>query len=295
MSKWPACWRLILILCVSGVWFGCVPIGDSPVDEEKDPNFIEGRNHVNTLDYKGAVEAFERALQANPRSAAAHFELGVLYQQRMNDPLSAAYHYQKYIELRPNSSYVEPAKQRIVACKMELAKTVTYGVVTRDLHRDLEKMTNDLGLMKQYNDALRNQLAAKPMIITQWQTLRVTNYVNVALPAAALGQTQRVAVASTNYARPATNYVRPAATNVAQPQVRRMEQRAAQATTTRNAQVPAATVPAPTLRKYVVRSGETMAQVARRFGVNIARLQAANPTIEPRRLRGGQTLNIPSQ
>jgi LysM repeat protein len=38
-----------------------------------------------------------------------------------------------------------------------------------------------------------------------------------------------------------------------------------------------------------------MAQVARRFGVSIAKLQAANPGVEPKRLRGGQALNIPSQ
>jgi LysM repeat protein len=288
MSKWPACWRIILILCWSGVWLGCVPIGDSPVDEEKDPNFIEGRNHLNAMDYKGAVEAFERALQANPRSAAAHFELGILYQQRMNDPESAIYHYKKHLQLRPNSPYAQVAKDQTLACKMELVKTVSFGVVTRDLHRDLEKMTNDLMLFKQQNDALRNQLAAKPMIVTQWQTLRVTNYVNVPVPVVPTNRAY-VAVAATNYARPATNYARPL-TNAVQQSVRRMEQRAAQATLTRTAPAPAAA-----MRKYVVRDGETMSLVARRYGISIARLQSANPTIEPRRLRAGQTLNIPSQ
>jgi LysM repeat protein len=58
-----------------------------------------------------------------------------------------------------------------------------------------------------------------------------------------------------------------------------------------------APLPAPTQTKrtYTVRSGETMAEVARKFGVSLAKLQAANPTIEPRRLRAGQTLNLPSQ
>lgn len=283
MSKWPACWRVILILCVSGVWFGCVPIGESPVDEEKDPNFIEGRNHLNAMDYKGAVEAFERALQANPRSASAHFELGVLYYPRLNDPVSAIYHYQKHLQLRPNSTYAQVAKDQITACKMELVKTVSFGVVTRDLHRDLERMTNELTLLMQRNAALSNQLAAKPMIVTQWQTLRVTNIVNVPTPVPQANVAEAVA---SNQARPHAA----AAANVAKaqnnPPQRQMEQRAAQATRT----LPST----PALRKYVVRDGETMSQIARRYKVSASRLQAANPTIEPRRLRAGQTLNIPN-
>ena len=293
MSKWPACWRIILILFVSGVWLGCVPIGDSPVDEEKNPNFIEGRNLINAMDYKGAAEAFERALQANPRNAAAHFELGLLYQDKVPDPLAAAYHYQKHLFLRPKSDYAAAIKPRIEACKMELSKSVSFGVVTREVHRDLDRMTNELMLLRRQNYALSQQLAAKPMIVTQWMTLRVTNVVNVPGPTnrvvtPAPTSTNYVAVAPTDYVRPQTNYVRPQSNMVQRSASPVMQQRAAQATMTRPLS------PAATSKKYVVRANETMAQVARRFGVSTARLQAANPTIEPRRLRAGQTLNIPN-
>jgi len=44
-----------------------------------------------------------------------------------------------------------------------------------------------------------------------------------------------------------------------------------------------------------VRSGETMAEIARKFGVSLPKLQAANPTVQPRSMKAGQTLNIPSQ
>src|SRR3954468_7998835 len=101
MSKWPASWRVILIFVFCCVFSGCLPTSNTPVDDEKDPNFIEGRNHYNMMDWKGAGEAFERAVQANPRNASAHFELGVLDQEKENDPLSAAYHCQKHLQLRP--------------------------------------------------------------------------------------------------------------------------------------------------------------------------------------------------
>lgn len=278
MSKWPAGWRAILFLVLSVLWSGCIPIADTPIDEEKDPNFIEGRNHQNAMDYKGAIEAFERAVQANPRNAAAHFELGLLYDQKMQDHVSAIYHYQKHLELRPKSEYAEAIKPRVTACKMELAKTVTFGVVTREVHRDLEKMTNEVMLLKRQNDALRAQLAAKPMVVTQWMTLRVTNVVNV--PQYITNTAPRPA--PTNAVRmpaPQTNSVPQRA--VAQPQVQPRPQPQAQTQ--------------PQARVHRVQSGDTMAKIARRYDISVERLQAANPSVRPNQIRVGQTLNIPAR
>ena len=168
---------------------------------------------------------------------------------------------------------------------MELSKSVSFGVVTREVHRDLEKMTNELASLRLQNDALRRQMAAKPMIVTQWMTLRVTNVINTPTPT---NRVAYVAPTPTNNVASPTNSVRPQTNAVQQANRGGMQQRAAQATMTRTP------TPSPEMKKYVVRSGETMAQVARRFGISQAKLQSANPTIEPRRLRAGQTLNIPN-
>jgi LysM repeat protein len=283
MSKWPACWRIILILLVSGIFSGCLPSGDSPLDEEKDPNFIEGRNYVNAMDYKGAIEAFERAVQANPRSAAAHFELGVLY-EKQGAFVPAIYHYQKHLELRPNSEHAGAIKPRITACTMELAKTVRFGVVTLEVHKDLERMTNELALMRKANDALRGQLAAKPMVVTNWVKYFVTNYVRIT------NEAQQVRYAQPNApVAPATNLVRSNASAVRMPTATTT----AKATTTPTPQVRVTPLP-PQKKIYLVRSGDTMAQIARRFNVTLPRLQAANPGVEPKRVRAGQTLTIPA-
>lgn len=273
MSCWPASWRAILILVLCILCGGCLPIAETPLDEEKDPNFIEGRNHQNAMDYKGAIEAFERSVQANPRNAAAHFELGLLYEQKMNDHVAAIYHYQKHLQLRPKSDYAEAIKPRITACKLELAKTVTFGVVTREVHRDLEKMTNDLVLLKRQNDVLRAQLAAKPTVLTQWMTLRVTNTVNVPQPVYITNAATRVAPAPTNAVRTL------APTNTVAPRI-----------VPRPTQTP---VPPSATRAHRVQPGETMAQVARRYNISLQRLQAANPSVRPNLVRAGQTLNIP--
>jgi nucleoid-associated protein YgaU len=47
------------------------------------------------------------------------------------------------------------------------------------------------------------------------------------------------------------------------------------------------------LRSHTVTAGETMAAIARKAGVSLPALQAANPGVNPKKLRAGQTLNLP--
>lgn len=44
---------------------------------------------------------------------------------------------------------------------------------------------------------------------------------------------------------------------------------------------------------HVVRQRETLSRIARSYGVSVRALEAANPPVEPRRLRPGQRLNVP--
>ena len=55
---------------------GCQQGGRTPVDEKRDPYFLTGQKRKRQGDYAGAVQAYQVALERNPRSAAAHLELG---------------------------------------------------------------------------------------------------------------------------------------------------------------------------------------------------------------------------
>jgi LysM repeat protein len=299
MSKWPASWRVILLIVFCCILSGCVPIAETPADEEKDPNFVEGRNHLNMMDYKGAIEAFERAVQANPRNAAAHFELAVLYDNRMKDPLTAAYYYKKHLQLRPKSEYLVAATTGLQGCKMDVAKTVGFVVVNEQVHKDMARLTNELANAQRLIEQLRGQLAAKPTVVTQWMKFAVTNYLtNYIQVASAAGnvavQTQAVRTIVPPASRTVVTNTATRITPLPGPATntnRGMQQRAAANAQTRTRE---ATV-APRTRTHVVRSGDTMSNVARRYGISLQRLQAANPSVNARQMRAGQTLNIPTQ
>ena len=95
------------------------------------------------MDFKGAIESFEKAVEVNPKSAPAHFELGWLYDQKESDPAAAVYHYERYLKLAPNAGKEEMVKTRILACKQQLAQTVSLGPVTEKQQRELEQLVEE--------------------------------------------------------------------------------------------------------------------------------------------------------
>ncbi len=136
--SWPVFARLLLF-AATVVLTGCSS-GQSAADEEKEPHFLAGKSRFNAMDYQGAIESFQKALEVNPRSGAAHLQLGMLLEGRDSDPAAAIYHYQQYLKLRPNAGNAVVIQQRILACKQELARTVSLGPVTEKQQREIDKM-----------------------------------------------------------------------------------------------------------------------------------------------------------
>jgi LysM repeat protein len=226
---------LALAFCLSG----CIP-GDSHVDEEKDPHFQRGRNLVNSQDYKGAVEEFEKALETNPRSAAAHFELGWLYDTKINDSAAAIYHYERHLQLLPNSDRAQLVNERIRGCKQELANTEFPLPDSQNLQREVDRLTAE-------NQALKQQLAAL----------------------------QHQAAASAEMAQVRPEPARPSAMAATVVPIA--------------AQPPAPSHP----RVHIVKPRETISSIAAQYGVKANAILATNPHVNPRRLRVGQSLNLP--
>ena len=222
---------------LAGCLAGCIP-GDSHVDEEKDPHFQRGRNLVNSQDFKGAVEQFEKALETHPQSAAAHFELGWLYETKLNDYAAAIYHYQRHLQLDPESDRAQRVRERIRGCKQELANTVFPLPEGRNLQADVDRLTAENLALKQQMEALRRQRAASA-------TLAQAGAEPARLPSNAPVRIQTAA--------PTTSHP----------------------------------------RVHIVREGETISSIAAQYRLKVGAVLAANPGVEPRRLRVGQSLNLP--
>jgi len=173
-SVWLFACALAILLCAG--LNGCEPQAQGQLEEEKEPHFIEGKRAVNSFDFSGAIDEFEKAVEANPRNASAHFELGWLYEEKQQDPAAAIYHYQQFLKLRPNADTAEAVKQRIMNCKQDLAKAVLPLPTTPGVQRDLEQLIQE-----------NKQLQAQ---VDQWRAYfnaQQTNHVNQASGSSARG------------------------------------------------------------------------------------------------------------
>ena len=50
-----------------------------------------------------------------------------------------------------------------------------------------------------------------------------------------------------------------------------------------------------TVGTYSLKAGDTPASIARKYGIKLDALMSANPGIDPKRLKIGQTLTIPAK
>jgi len=257
MSIRLRCLALTLMLCLG--FSGCTPTAETQLDEQRNPHYLAGKEKLGALDYKGAVESFERAVEDNPRSALAHFELGVLFEQRENDYAAALYHYNKALKLRPNGYPSENIRQRIPACKQELVKADSLAIINPNVLRETENLRAQNATLRSQIEMLQAQLASRPSTpisgppITSHREAAPPQVYSTA-PTPALEQSDA----------PRVTITRPPAT-----------------TTGRK-------------RTHTVRAGDTATSIARQYSVKANALLAANPGLDARRMRIGQTLTVPA-
>jgi len=234
---------------------GCLPSDSSPLDEEKEPHFVLGNSRFNSMDYAGAIEAFQESLEVNPHSAQAHFRLAQLYDSKQPDPAAAIYHYQEFLRLDPQADNAEVIKQRIYSCKQLLAADVMAMPTAPATQKQLEDLAEK-------NRQLQDE-------VDKWRAYYTAQQ---AIPKSSPG--------TDDSARPPGGSPTPEDVSVtANP----APGRSPRTTAARPAGV----------RTHTVSAGETLAAIARKSGVGLAALEAANPGVTPKKLRVGQTLNLP--
>src|SRR5438445_3513317 len=64
-------------------------------------------------DFARAINLYEAALDDSPRCAEVHYKLALLYNDKLNDPVSALHHFRRYLALSPNGPHANDAKNSI--------------------------------------------------------------------------------------------------------------------------------------------------------------------------------------
>jgi tetratricopeptide (TPR) repeat protein len=234
---------------------GCVPppgVGDQTQGERY---FNAGKARIQQLDFPGAIAAFERALQADPQQANAHYEQAMLYDRELNSPEKALYHYLRVLELNPEFEGSDLISNRLSVVRMQLARGSVPTIPSPLLAADIDRLQQELDMLQ----AEHQQLLAENT-----------------------GLKQQVALLSRQ----------PIATN---PPARLNPLPAETPPPTGTRVPPAGVTreTAPVTRMHTIQKGDTLYGLSKRYQVSLAELQAANPGLSDRNFPVGRNLKIP--
>src|SRR5437667_5739280 len=145
-----AAWVWLSILLLVGLT-ACDRIGGSrhaQLIQDGDAKSAQG-------DFARAINLYEAALDDSEsiRNAEVHYKLALLYDDKLNDPVSALHHFRRCLALSPNGSHAKDAQNSIKRDEVAALTTLSGdSVVTRseaarlrnenlDLHKELEART----------------------------------------------------------------------------------------------------------------------------------------------------------
>lgn len=100
----------------------CVSCG--PPNERAHPAFRNGINLSEKGEFKKSAAAFEKYLLFNPKSALTHSKLAQIYNDNLDDPLMAVYHFRKYLEFEPDSPDAQAVNAWIAAAEKRYARKI---------------------------------------------------------------------------------------------------------------------------------------------------------------------------
>jgi tetratricopeptide (TPR) repeat protein len=233
---------------------GCLPSTQGPLDEQREPHFLTAKARAAALDFKGAIEAYETALEANPRNASAHYELGLLC-EREGDYAAAIYHLERYLKFRADAPNAQIIRDRINADKMELSKTAAFAPVTQNLEREFQKLAEE-------KQQMRAELERTKIELEQWRAYAASRGSSTGAPTGSRTDSGTSTLAGGG------QVARPIGSSTGQ-------------------------LAQPVSRTHTVQSGETLTSIASRYRVTVAQLRAANPGLDPRRMKIGQSIRVP--
>jgi LysM repeat protein len=258
---------LLLGLLLGFLAAGCDLFDRSKTSEETEAHYLDGVTAKKLLDYTGAISHFQNALKVNPNSGAAHRELGLLYDSQKNDFVTALYHYNRYRELRRQET--NPVVDgRIFHCKVMLAREYASYLDRQQNQSELEDTRRKLIERNSEVEMLKLQLAG---------LTSATNAVAQLSP--------RPALQGTNAQQMLQSLTNSSGRSMA----------GAASPTNKPGITTPPVVPAASTRVYVVKSGDTLARIARQYGFSVDEVRALNPRIDPNRMRVGQMVTLPNK
>lgn len=140
--------------CVAVALCGC----DQAFENLSERNLAQAEKKHAEKDYPEAVRWYEASLDGTPKTAEVHYQLGLIYEENIPEPVSAIHHFQRYLALTPNGAHAKDAQKFLKEDQMKLSASLGNGATISQEEAKRLKNTN-LELQKK-NLQLKDDLEA---------------------------------------------------------------------------------------------------------------------------------------
>jgi tetratricopeptide (TPR) repeat protein len=152
IGKWAAWAALCLALLA-----GCSRVPDES-REARDRNLRRAAAAERDQDIDQAIIWCEKALKRRPDLTLAHRKLGLMLQNYRQDYVGALYHYNRYLQLRPESEVRDDIEGFIQTCRLSYAAQIAAS--PDEMKRELQARDARIRVLEQELAAARLERAA---------------------------------------------------------------------------------------------------------------------------------------
>jgi LysM repeat protein len=151
-SFFPASIFRAILLASSLAIVGC----DKILDEGASRAAERAEKKAGEGDFQGAVLLYEKALDGTERTAEIHYKLGVIYDDKLSDVVSAIHHFHRYLALAPKGAHAKDVNSLLKQDELKLVTVMNQGGTMTQ--KDAANLKNEnLNLLKKITE-LRDQL-----------------------------------------------------------------------------------------------------------------------------------------
>ncbi|MGC6424988.1 MAG: LysM peptidoglycan-binding domain-containing protein [Lentimonas sp.] len=148
---------------------GCAPSRLEIVSETDEKQYQLAQDYKTQGRMEEALNAYHRVIDARRDAPESHLEAGYIYLRELKDPVRAIYHFDRYLQFKPNSPQATQVRQLIETAQKEFARQLPAQPYQGELDRiDLMELVKNL---KQENDSLKRDLVNAEARVKQLESL----------------------------------------------------------------------------------------------------------------------------
>src|SRR4051794_12876931 len=117
--------RLGLLVVIAVICTGC----DRMITPKHAQQLKDAEAKATSGDFDRAISLYESALEDRPSDAEVHYKLGLLYDDKMSDPLNALHHFKRYLAVAPNGARANDVKSFVKRDEVALLTSLSGDAV----------------------------------------------------------------------------------------------------------------------------------------------------------------------